>query len=141
MSYRQKERERIAKLPKGFQQIDELVAKAGPTNYTVHYPWNHPCNEVPNCMAMLGDGSIMFKLEVIGDDFKLAINRAWRGKDDYDFLFAKYGIKEGDLLDYETLLKIIEESVTHIRRRSPILYDPDYFSNVAKDPHYYDQTA
>lgn len=122
--YRRSEKERISKMPKKFQQIDEMVAHAGPTNYTVQFPWNHSLNKVPNCFAMLGDGGIIFKLEVIDEDtFKLAVlPKPWRGPNDYDFLFLNHGIKEGDTFNYETLLKIVEESVLHIRRRSPSLY-------------------
>lgn len=110
-------------LPKKFDKLHRIVGSAYPTNYSVVYPWTHPLNQVPNCLAMLGDGFPVFKLEVINENkFKLAVlTEPWRGKDDYDFLFLDRGIKEGDTFDYVTLLGIIIESVAHINKRSPNL--------------------
>ena len=33
-------------------------------NCSVHYPWHHPYNEVPNCLIVLSDGFPMLKFEV-----------------------------------------------------------------------------
>jgi len=128
------EQKRCAALPPNVQQIDGILARLGPTNYSVHYPYFHPAHSVPNCLCVLGDGGPIFRLEVLDPDtvtqFRLAeLMPPWwslystigeapgPGEGEYDFPFPDFGFGEGDVFDLACLLEVIQAGASKISTR------------------------
>jgi hypothetical protein len=147
---------RIAQSHEHIQQIDAIIRKGSPTLYSVHYPWGPyggfahtlenppkdadgkvipPFHTFPNCLAVMGDGGPIFKLEVLDTDglnkYALRILKApWWGKHrqlgeemaagegEYDFDFPYFNISEGDEFDHATLLKVLDHGIKRILTRS-----------------------
>lgn len=126
---------RRSSLPEPVRQIDELISKAGPTNYSVHFPYPpNPYHNVPNCLCVLGDGGPIFRLEVLDPDtvsrFRLAevMNPWWKdsglleqcgpGEGEYDFPFYDFNIHEDDEFDHDKLMQVLERGVEQINTRS-----------------------
>ena len=127
---------RIAQSHPHVQEIDEIIRKAGPSNYHVHYPYPpygegtadrdppagmKPFHNVPNCLNIGADGGPVFRLEVLDTEgltrYRLADLKKpwWRGE--YDFDFPAYGISEGEEFDHTRLLEILRKSVEKINNR------------------------
>lgn len=130
-------------LPENLQELERLLGKTWPTTYRLHYPYlcdkagvpNHPhLHTVPDCLCVTGDGSPIFRLQVMDKQtfnrFKLVVMMTpwWSmstgigempdpGCGEYDFPFYDFNINEGDEFDYAKLIEVIHRGIEQINSR------------------------
>ncbi len=123
---RPKSGERIAKgttdLPYHLYQLQDITDQF-PWICEVYFPWKHPENAVPNCLAILGDGLLMLKFEVLGDDqYRVAEVHNQGGF----FLTADHNVVQDRVLTLHELLLFVEDSRKHNLERHKREYIPAY---------------
>lgn len=115
-------------------KIYNIISEAGPTHYSVYFPYKHKNHNIPNCLCVMGDGLPIFRLEVLDPEnvtrFKLAeVMDPWwgmhtkigqtpgPGEGEYDFKFYDFNIQEGSEFGIDLLLEILESSVVRLNER------------------------
>lgn len=78
---------------------------------TVWPEWNHPLNEVPNCLAITFDGSIQLKCETLGEG---NLRVAQLPYDNHFFHADKMDLKIGDELTVLELCRKIWDNPFHL---------------------------
>lgn len=126
---------RISALPPNITKIYESIKILGPSIYNVFFPYpKNQFHSVENCLCLMADGSVLFRLEVLDPEtctkFKLAelmppwwketglLEACQPGEGEYDFPFYDFNIKEGDEFNLEKLMEVIEYGASQIGTRS-----------------------
>jgi hypothetical protein len=128
------DRIRKSKFHPNVWKIQKIIEKGKPSIYSVFYPWVHPNHNVPNCMTVMADGGPIFRLEVMDTEnltqFRLVeLMPPWwsmgggigespePGLGEYDFPFYDFNINDGDVIDLEKLLEVLQAGVEQINTR------------------------